>query len=100
MWLEESRDRLDKSSKKVSEAEILEYLASALYQQGNLKRALQITDRLSMIAPDHPQAKSNIQWYEEQLEGRLILSVLGEKCLDFAKVVRKRDCPIWQVKQR
>ncbi|CAK5076817.1 unnamed protein product [Meloidogyne enterolobii] len=41
----------------------LEYLAFALFKQGNIKQALITTDRLYQIAPSHPRAKGNIKWF-------------------------------------
>uniref|UniRef100_A0A915DIP8 Fe2OG dioxygenase domain-containing protein n=1 Tax=Ditylenchus dipsaci TaxID=166011 RepID=A0A915DIP8_9BILA len=66
MWMDEALDRLKREMPQTSsEADILEYLAFALYKQGNVKKALQVTDRLYEIAPDHPRAKGNIKWYED-----------------------------------
>lgn len=68
MWMEESLKRSKKETPPTStEADILEYLAFALYKQGNVKKALQVTDRLYQIHPSHPRAKGNIKWYEDQL---------------------------------
>ena len=49
------------------EADILEYQAYALYQQGNQKRALVATRRLAQLDPDHPRAAGNVKWYEERM---------------------------------
>ncbi|KRZ51942.1 Prolyl 4-hydroxylase subunit alpha-2, partial [Trichinella nativa] len=51
----------------VDQAEILEYLAYGMYQQGNVKRALQLTKRLQRIKPDHPRAEGNVKWYLDLL---------------------------------
>uniref|UniRef100_A0A914RW89 procollagen-proline 4-dioxygenase n=1 Tax=Parascaris equorum TaxID=6256 RepID=A0A914RW89_PAREQ len=47
--------------------EVLEYLAFALYKQGNLKRALQVTEQLYKLNPYHPRARGNVKWYEDLL---------------------------------
>lgn len=84
LWMQESMDRAEKENPPTAtEADILEYLAFALYKQGNVKRALLATDRLYKICtkpldftrafkricldPGHPRAKGNIKWYEDQL---------------------------------
>ncbi|KAH7731564.1 Protein PHY-2 [Aphelenchoides avenae] len=68
LWMQESMDRAEKENPPTAtEADILEYLAFALYKQGNVKRALLATDRLYKIYPGHPRAKGNIKWYEDQL---------------------------------
>jgi hypothetical protein len=64
---------------------ISEYLAFALYKQGNLKQALITTDRLYELglficllqinkvshlpnsAPAHPRAKGNIKWQAAEI---------------------------------
>ena len=53
-WMIEAMER---DPSRELEIEILEYLAYALYQQGNQKRALALTKRLVEMAPDHPRAE-------------------------------------------
>lgn len=80
MWMEEALERSKRENPpSIPETEILEYLAYALYKQGNLKRALLFTDRLIDIYPQHPRAKGNIKWYEDQLTAE------GVKSTDFRR---------------
>lgn len=66
--MQESMERSKREDPSTAdEANILEYLAFALYKQGNVKRALLATDRLYEIYPEHSRAKGNIKWYEDQL---------------------------------
>ncbi|VDM91575.1 unnamed protein product, partial [Onchocerca ochengi] len=68
-WMQEARERVEKETVPTANLEdILEYLAFSLYRQGNLKRALLLTDELYRMNPDHPRAKSNMKWYEDLLE--------------------------------
>ncbi|KAI6235644.1 Procollagen-proline 4-dioxygenase [Aphelenchoides besseyi] len=68
LWMDEAMERSKRESPPTAtEAEILEYLAFALYKQDNVKRALLATDRLYQLRPNHPRAKGNIKWYEDQL---------------------------------
>ncbi|KHN73657.1 Prolyl 4-hydroxylase subunit alpha-1 [Toxocara canis] len=69
LWMQEAKDRVEKEDPPSASLEdILEFLAFALYKQGNLKRALQLTDELVRLAPDHPRARGNLKWYEDLLE--------------------------------
>uniref|UniRef100_F1L319 procollagen-proline 4-dioxygenase n=1 Tax=Ascaris suum TaxID=6253 RepID=F1L319_ASCSU len=69
LWMQEAKDRVEKENPPTASLEdILEFLAFALYKQGNLKRALQLTDQLVRLAPNHPRAKGNLKWYEDLLE--------------------------------
>ncbi|VDN54900.1 unnamed protein product [Dracunculus medinensis] len=69
MWMQEAKDRLEKEVRPTASLEdILEYLAFAIYKQGNLKRALLLTDELYKLNPNHPRAKGNVKWYEDLLE--------------------------------
>uniref|UniRef100_A0A914D6M8 Prolyl 4-hydroxylase alpha-subunit N-terminal domain-containing protein n=1 Tax=Acrobeloides nanus TaxID=290746 RepID=A0A914D6M8_9BILA len=50
LWMEESLEKIKiEDPPTAAESDILEYLAFSLYKQGNLKRALQVTDRLYQI---------------------------------------------------
>ncbi|VDM99150.1 unnamed protein product, partial [Onchocerca ochengi] len=67
--MQEARERVEKEVTPTANLEdILEYLAFSLYKQGNLKRALLLTDELYRMNPDHPRAKGNVRWYENLLE--------------------------------
>uniref|UniRef100_A0A183EQS5 TPR_REGION domain-containing protein n=1 Tax=Gongylonema pulchrum TaxID=637853 RepID=A0A183EQS5_9BILA len=47
LWMQEARERVQKEAvPTVSLEDVLEYLAYSLYKQGNLKRALLLTDEL------------------------------------------------------
>uniref|UniRef100_A0A0N5AR18 procollagen-proline 4-dioxygenase n=1 Tax=Syphacia muris TaxID=451379 RepID=A0A0N5AR18_9BILA len=68
LWMQEALNRVMNESESTAPIEeILEYLAYSLYKQGNLKHALQLTDRLYKMAPNHPRAKGNVKWYEDLL---------------------------------
>nr|CDJ87150.1 Prolyl 4-hydroxylase alpha-subunit and Tetratricopeptide TPR2 and Oxoglutarate iron-dependent oxygenase domain containing protein [Haemonchus contortus] len=70
-WMQTAMNRLEhENPRTIEEEEVLEYLAYALYQQGNVRRALALTKRLAELAPNHPRAKGNVKWYEDMLEGK------------------------------
>nr|AAL08488.1 prolyl-4-hydroxylase alpha subunit-like protein [Onchocerca volvulus] len=69
LWMREALERLEKERVPTANLEdILEYLAFSQYKQGNLKRALLLTDELYRINPDHPRAKDNVKEYEYLLK--------------------------------
>uniref|UniRef100_A0A0K0DVC8 procollagen-proline 4-dioxygenase n=2 Tax=Strongyloides stercoralis TaxID=6248 RepID=A0A0K0DVC8_STRER len=69
MWMEVAKERALKDENKHSLLpEILEYLSFSYYKQGNLKHALREIEEIVKIAPNHPRAKGNIKWYEDELE--------------------------------
>ncbi|KAL3118087.1 hypothetical protein niasHT_002225 [Heterodera trifolii] len=63
-WMQEA---LRRDPSAALEADILEFLAYALYQQGNQKRALAMTKWLVRLAPGHPRAAGNVKWYEDHM---------------------------------
>ncbi|KAL4003076.1 Prolyl 4-Hydroxylase alpha-subunit N-terminal region family protein [Acanthocheilonema viteae] len=81
IWMEEAQERLRDEMPHVTVQlkEILEYLAFALFKQGNLKRALLLTEQLYKIDPNHPRAKNNIKWYED------LLAEEGVKPIDYRR---------------
>ncbi|CAB3401441.1 unnamed protein product [Caenorhabditis bovis] len=69
MWMQEAQRRLGQEDEPTADLDdILEYLAFALYKQGNLKHALKLTEELFKRNPNHPRAKGNVKWYEDLLE--------------------------------
>lgn len=67
-WMQETEARMNSEpNSKVSKSDVLEYMAYALFQQGNTKRALALTRELVALDPYHPRAAGNIEWYSERL---------------------------------
>lgn len=67
-WMQETEKRMEtEENSKVKRADVLEYMAYALFQQGNTKRALALTHELVDLDPYHPRAAGNIDWYSERL---------------------------------
>lgn len=82
LWMQEALARSkNENPPTATEHDILEYLAFALFKQGNVKRALVATDRLYELNPNHARAKGNIKWYEDQLIEE------GVKRLDFRRLI-------------
>jgi len=64
LWMKEARDRLQEEQLKTAdEAEIVEYLAFSTFKQGNVEEALDLTYQLLELAPHHPRALGNRDYY-------------------------------------
>ncbi|KAL4240088.1 Prolyl 4-hydroxylase subunit alpha-1 [Mactra antiquata] len=70
MWMDEALSKLNKGTTDtgVKRADILDYLAFSLYKQGNVRRALKLTNEMLVLAPDHPRANGNKDYYEKLLK--------------------------------
>lgn len=49
----------DEYNKTTTKPDILEYLAFSTYMEGNIRRALQMTNELLELQPDHERAIGN-----------------------------------------
>ncbi|KAK6014530.1 tetratricopeptide repeat protein [Ostertagia ostertagi] len=68
MWMEEARRRLQHEDEPTANlGQILEYLAYSLFKQGNPKHALQLSEELIALEPNHPRASGNVKFYEDYL---------------------------------
>lgn len=74
IWMKEALKRLDDEDiKSIDRADILEYIGFAHYTLGNLKKALQYTNELLAVQPNHPRAKGNKIYYEDTLKNEGVL---------------------------
>lgn len=70
LWMNEAMARLNNNTDeimKVPKADILEYLAFSVFKQGNIRSALDLTNQLLELAPNHERATGNKAYYEKQL---------------------------------
>lgn len=68
LWMQESLERLAQEvNETVTKADVLDYLAYSTFKQGNTVRALQMTNELLEIVPQHERALSNKAFYEREL---------------------------------
>ena len=58
----------ENNSSQVKLVDILDYLAFATARQGNLKHALELTQQIIDIQPEHARAQSNIDFYKRTLK--------------------------------
>ena len=84
IWMQEAIERLTPTTTEVNEVQILEYLSFALYEQGNMKRALHMAQRILKLGnsmknllfvkmfedPDNELAGGNIEWYTTTMLGK------------------------------
>lgn len=70
LWMTEALARHDRESNRTDTArwEILEYLAYSTYMQGDVQSALDMTDQLLELVPDHKRALGNRAYYINALE--------------------------------
>ncbi|XP_012276583.1 prolyl 4-hydroxylase subunit alpha-2 [Orussus abietinus] len=70
LWMQEAMDRLqdEQNRTSVTKPDILEYLAFSTYMQGNVARALTMTNELLELVPSHPRALGNRVYYQDELE--------------------------------
>ncbi|OPJ84797.1 prolyl 4-hydroxylase subunit alpha-1 isoform C [Patagioenas fasciata monilis] len=65
LWMEQALKQLDEG--EVSSADkvyILDYLSYAVYQQGDLAKAMALTKRLLELDPEHQRANGNMKYFE------------------------------------
>ncbi|XP_060574023.1 prolyl 4-hydroxylase subunit alpha-1-like isoform X2 [Ruditapes philippinarum] len=70
MWMEEALAKIRQfHDEGVDEniVAILDYLAFAQYKQGNVRRALTLTNEMLALSPDHTRAQGNKDYYERML---------------------------------
>ncbi|XP_052262692.1 prolyl 4-hydroxylase subunit alpha-1-like isoform X3 [Dreissena polymorpha] len=69
MWMEEAYERsMLKPNVNETAGIILDYLQFAHYKQGNVWRALTLTDEMLQLDPSHQRARANKAYYQKMLE--------------------------------
>nr|CAD7408972.1 unnamed protein product [Timema cristinae] len=107
LWMTEALGRYqDESNKTTTKSDILEYLAFSTYMQGNVHRALKLTDELLEILPNHERAVGNKVYYLQDLEKRKKGKKRGEDGADDTPadepytVTEKRPQPLTDLPER
>lgn len=67
MWMEEAINRLNNDS-RILRSDVLEYLAFSTFKEGDVKSALEMTNELLELIPEHQRAQGNKYYYEKELE--------------------------------
>ncbi|KDR24152.1 prolyl 4-hydroxylase subunit alpha-1 [Zootermopsis nevadensis] len=69
LWMTEALQRYeDENNKTTTKSDILEYLAFSTYKEGNVHRALKLTNELLDIVPSHQRALGNKVYYLQDIE--------------------------------
>lgn len=74
-WMNEAMNRLNNNS-QLTRADLLEYLAFSTFKEGDVRLALDMTNELLDLVPDHQRALGNRNYYEKQLTSLNQKSVL------------------------
>ncbi|XP_071759234.1 prolyl 4-hydroxylase subunit alpha-1-like isoform X1 [Centroberyx gerrardi] len=69
LWMAQALRQLDQGEESsIDKVTVLDYLSYAIYQQGEIDRALEFTKKLLALDPEHQRAKGNLKYFEFQLE--------------------------------
>ncbi|XP_006759220.1 PREDICTED: prolyl 4-hydroxylase subunit alpha-2 isoform X1 [Myotis davidii] len=69
LWMEQVLKQLDAGEEAVTtKAQVLDYLSYAVFQLGDVRRALELTRRLLSLDPSHERAGGNLRYFEQLLE--------------------------------
>ncbi|XP_062863087.1 prolyl 4-hydroxylase subunit alpha-1b isoform X1 [Trichomycterus rosablanca] len=69
LWMTQALRQLDEGEDStVDKVTVMDYLNYAIYQQGELDRALELTKRMLKLDPSHQRANGNLRYFEVQLE--------------------------------
>ncbi|KAM9465869.1 prolyl 4-hydroxylase subunit alpha-1b isoform 1-T1 [Clarias gariepinus] len=92
LWMAQALKQLDEGEdSSVDKVTILDYLSYAIYQQGELDRALELTKRMLKLDPTHQRANGNLKYFEVQLEKQRKAMEAAEGDNQQKKQVDKRD---------
>lgn len=75
MWMNEALSLLNNES-RISRSEMLEYLAFSIFKQGDIEKALTMTNELLELVPNHSRARGNKIYYERELARKNLKSHL------------------------
>ncbi|XP_076994504.1 prolyl 4-hydroxylase subunit alpha-2 isoform X3 [Tamandua tetradactyla] len=69
LWMEQVLKQLDAGEEATTtKAAVLDYLSYAVFQLGDMHRALELTRRLLSLDPSHERAGGNLRYFERLLE--------------------------------
>ncbi|KAM8957362.1 prolyl 4-hydroxylase subunit alpha-1 isoform 3-T4 [Lycaon pictus] len=65
LWMEQALRQLDDGEvSTIDKVSVLDYLSYAVYQQGDLDKALLLTKKLLELDPEHQRANGNLKYFE------------------------------------
>ncbi|XP_039624914.1 prolyl 4-hydroxylase subunit alpha-1-like isoform X3 [Polypterus senegalus] len=79
LWMAQALSQLDDGEESpVDKVTLLDYLSYAVYQQGDLDRALVLTKKLLKLDPDHQRANGNLKYFEYMLAKQMKMEQADE----------------------
>uniref|UniRef100_G1TM62 procollagen-proline 4-dioxygenase n=1 Tax=Oryctolagus cuniculus TaxID=9986 RepID=G1TM62_RABIT len=79
LWMEQVLKQLDAGEEgTTTKSQVLDYLSYAVFQLGDLHRALELTRRLLSLDPSHERAGGNLRYFERLLEEQRGKSLLNQ----------------------
>ncbi|ROL45257.1 Prolyl 4-hydroxylase subunit alpha-1 [Anabarilius grahami] len=95
LWMAQALTQLDEGEEStVDKVTVMDYLSYAIYQQGELERALELTKRMLKLDPNHHRGNGNLKYFEFQLEKQRKAEAKKKEVEDKKreqKVLDKRD---------
>ncbi|XP_072446517.1 prolyl 4-hydroxylase subunit alpha-2-like isoform X1 [Chiloscyllium punctatum] len=68
LWMQQALKQLEEGEPSViTQAEALDYLSYSVYQIGDIRRAIDLTNRLIAVDPTHLRAQSNLHYFKNIL---------------------------------
>ncbi|KAG8435162.1 hypothetical protein GDO86_013201 [Hymenochirus boettgeri] len=65
LWMEQALQQLDSGEEStIDKVLVLDYLSYAVYQQGDLDKALMLTKRLLQLDPEHQRGNGNLRYFQ------------------------------------
>ncbi|XP_029465036.1 prolyl 4-hydroxylase subunit alpha-1 isoform X2 [Rhinatrema bivittatum] len=65
LWMEQALRQLDDGEEAaIDKVSVLDYLSYAVYQQGDLNKALLLTKNLLQLDPEHQRANGNLKYFQ------------------------------------
>ncbi|XP_055018523.1 prolyl 4-hydroxylase subunit alpha-1b isoform X2 [Boleophthalmus pectinirostris] len=69
LWMAQALRQLEEGEEStLDKVTVLDYLSYAIYQQGEMERALDYTKKLLAIDPEHKRANGNLKYFQFQIE--------------------------------
>ncbi|XP_069508611.1 prolyl 4-hydroxylase subunit alpha-2 isoform X2 [Ambystoma mexicanum] len=69
LWMQQTLKQLDEGEDAIhSKVDVLDYLSYAVFQLGDVHRAMELTRRLIAFDSSHERAGSNLRYFEKMLE--------------------------------
>ncbi|XP_067876566.1 prolyl 4-hydroxylase subunit alpha-1-like isoform X2 [Heterodontus francisci] len=98
LWMEQALKQLEAGEvSTIDKITILDYLSYAVYQQGDLDRALELTKSLLKLDPEHQRANGNLRYFEYMMADQkkemsnVAQKTTGSKSGDVSQTKRERQ---------